>query len=198
MGASFEWCLRASPYNAENSFPRPELKFVLALTTPPDMIASIQKFFEQFIEPGTRQSDTGSEHALQIASAALLLEMMCMDNHLSDEERTAIAATLQLQFGLDASQYQALLTLAEQAAREATDYYQFTSLINKSCDAGQKIRIIENLWHVAMADGVLESNELHLMRKIADLLYVGHADYIAAKQRARASTGLAPVLSLQQ
>jgi len=43
---------------------------------------------------------------------------------------------------------------------------------------------------VAMADGHLDAHELHLMRKIADLLYVGHADYVAAKQRARLTTAL--------
>ena len=83
-----------------------------------------------------------------------------------------------------------LLDLAEQEARQASVYYQFTSLINKTCSADQKIRIIENMWQVAMADGHLDAHELHLMRKIADLLYVGHADYVAAKQRARQKTAL--------
>ena len=69
-------------------------------------------------------------------------------------------------------------------------YHQFTSLINKGFDADQKIRIVENLWFVAMSDGHLDAHETHLTRKIADLLYVGHADYIAAKQRARVSAGL--------
>ena len=72
----------------------------------------------------------------------------------------------------------------------ATDYFQFTSLINKQCSLEQKVRIVENMWHVAMSDGHISAHENHLMRKIADLLYVGHADYIAAKQRARQAAGL--------
>jgi uncharacterized tellurite resistance protein B-like protein len=154
------------------------------------MIASIKEFFSQVIEPGTRQNAPDSEHALQVATAALLLEMMRMDEHIAEEERAAIAVTLRREFGLDASEFDTLIALAEQEARQAHDYYQFTSLINKSCDATQKIRIVENLWHVAMADGHLDAHELHLMRKIADLLYVGHADYVAAKQRARATANL--------
>lgn len=156
------------------------------------MIASIQRFFSQFIEPGIQRDGdgTGGAQALQVATAALLLEMMRMDDRLDEAERTAIAATLREQFGLDAAQLDALVTLAEQEARQANDYYQFTSLINRSCDAGQKVRIVENLWRVAMADGHLSAHELHLMRKLADLLYVGHADYVAAKQRAREAAGL--------
>jgi len=153
------------------------------------MIASIKEFFSRFIEPGIASSVTGSS-SLQVATAALLLEMMRMDNQLKDEERQSIAGTLQAQFKLDARQIETLMTLADQEAREANDYYQFTSLINQHCDLPQKIQIIENLWHVAMIDGHLDAHELHLMRKLADLLYIGHADCVAAKQRARESSGL--------
>jgi uncharacterized tellurite resistance protein B-like protein len=154
------------------------------------MIASIQEFFSQFIEPGTRQDAAGSVPALQVATAALLLEMMRMDDHFAAAERVAIATTLRQQFGLDAGQLEQLLALAEQQAAQASDYYQFTSLINKTCSAAQKITIVENLWLVAMADGHLDAHELHLMRKLTDLLHVGHADNIAAKQRARLAANL--------
>ena len=157
------------------------------------MIASIKEFFNQFIEPGT-QPAAADEQALQIATAALLLEMMRMDDHIADEERVAIAAALRQQFGLDAAQLDALIALAEQEASQATGYYQFTALINKTCDATQKVRIVENLWRVAFADGHLDAHELHLMRKLADLLHVGNADYLAAKQRAREAAGVPPAV----
>jgi uncharacterized tellurite resistance protein B-like protein len=158
------------------------------------MIAAIKEFFVEFIEADPRQSEGERAQALQIATAALLLEMMHIDEHIAVEERAAIAEALRRQFGLDAAQFERLIALAEQQARQATDYFQFTSLINKTCDAAEKVTIIENLWRVAMADGRLDAHELHLMRKLADLLYVGHADYIAAKERARAAAGLPSAL----
>ena len=154
------------------------------------MIASITEFFSQFIEPETLQAAAKTEKGLQIATAALLLEMMRMDNQVALEERNAIAGSMRQLFGLELEQLETLLVLAEQEVSQASGYYQFTSLINKHCSADQKIRIIENLWYVAMSDGHLDAHEVHLMRKIADLLYVGHADYIAAKQRARQSANL--------
>ncbi|MDO8959830.1 MAG: TerB family tellurite resistance protein [Rhodocyclaceae bacterium] len=156
------------------------------------MIASIKEFFNQFIEPGTRPNEAGGAHALQIATAALLLEMMRMDGRIAAEERAAIGTVMCQQFAIDADQYATLIALAEREAQQASDYYQFTSLINKTCSAAQKNIIIENLWHVAMIDGHLDAHELHLMRKIADLLYVSHADYVAAKQRARNTARLPP------
>ncbi|MEW6164033.1 MAG: TerB family tellurite resistance protein [Pseudomonadota bacterium] len=156
------------------------------------MIAGIKEFFDRFIAPAAQAPGTDDERPLQVATAALLLEMMRMDDRIAVEERATIAAALAAQFGLEAGQIDALTALAEQEARAAHDYYQFTALINQRCDAGQKARIVENLWRVAMADGHLDAHELHLMRKLADLLHVGHADYVAAKQRARAATGLPP------
>lgn len=156
------------------------------------MMATIKQFFSRFIEPGMRAQVAESEHALQIATAALLLEMMRMDDRIHESERAAIGITLCREFGLTDAQYRTLIALAEQEAQDASGYYQFTALINRTCDAAQKARLIENLWRVAMADGHLDAHELHLMRKIADLLHVGHADYVAAKQRARAASKLPP------
>ncbi len=154
------------------------------------MIASIKNFFNQFIENAARKSETEHTKALQIATAALLLEMMRMDDKIADTERDSVAATLRRMFELDAEQLEILMDLAEQEARQASGYYQFTSLINKSFDAEQKTQLLENLWCVAMSDGHLDAHETHLMRKIASLLYVGHADYVAAKQGARQRTNL--------
>jgi uncharacterized tellurite resistance protein B-like protein len=154
------------------------------------MITSIKEYFSKFIEPGTRPDAVGGAHALQVATAALLLEMMRMDARLTAAEHDAIAATLRREFALGADELATLVALADQEARQAHGYHQFTALINRHCDAEQKARIVENLWHVAMVDGHLDAHELHLMRKLADLLHVGHADYVAAKQRARARANL--------
>jgi len=154
------------------------------------MIAGIKNFFNQFIENGARQSETEHRKALQIATAALLFEMMRMDDKIAAAERESVAATLLRMFDLNPEQLEILMDLAAQEARQASGYYQFTSLINKNFDAQQKTRLLENLWCVAMSDGHLDAHETHLMRKIASLLYVGHADYVAAKQRARQKANL--------
>lgn len=168
-----------------------EIEYPLA-TDPPllVMIAGLKEFFQQFIESDSPLAKSEGERALQIATATLLLEMMRIDDDVAEAERATVIATLRRQFALDAAEVDALVALAERQARESTGYYPFTSLINKHCDAAQKSRIVENLWMVAMADGRLDAHELHLMRKITDLLHVGHADNAAAKQRARIAMNL--------
>jgi len=73
--------------------------------------------------------------------------------------------------------------------RQATDYFQFTSLINRHFSMDQKIRVIELMWSVAWADDELSPHERHLMRKIIDLLHVPHGDAVAAQARVRAERG---------
>ena len=149
------------------------------------MIASIKKFFTEMIEPGASGSGAASQHALHVATAALLLEMMRMDSSVTAEETATVAKALQTQFGLAAAEVETLMALAAEEAQQATDYFQFTSLINKAFSAEQRIQVIEYLWQVAFADGHLDAHEQHFMSKIADLLYVPRSAYIAAKQRAR-------------
>jgi uncharacterized tellurite resistance protein B-like protein len=82
-----------------------------------------------------------------------------------------------------------LMALAEQEVAQATDLYQFTSLVNRHFTVAQKNRVVELMWQVAYADNHVHSHERHLIRKIADLLHVTHGDYLAAQARAKASSG---------
>jgi uncharacterized tellurite resistance protein B-like protein len=127
------------------------------------MLAGIRNFFTQMIEPGAKEPGAASQHALHLATAALLLEMMRMDSAVTAEETATVTKALQTRFGLGADEVETLMVLAADEARQATDYFQFTSLINKSFSAEQRVRIIEYLWQVAFADGHLDAHEQHFM-----------------------------------
>jgi uncharacterized tellurite resistance protein B-like protein len=74
-----------------------------------------------------------------------------------------------------------LWQLAQEEARSATSLFQFTSLINSSYGYPEKIRLLHHMWEVAWADGRVDRYEEHLIRKVADLLYLSHGDFIRAK-----------------
>ena len=71
------------------------------------------------------------------------------------------------------------------AARDATDWFEFTSHINSHFEIAAKVRMVELMWRVAYADGHLSDRERHPSRRIADLLHVPHGAYINAKIRAK-------------
>lgn len=145
------------------------------------MIDQLKLFFEKhlLLESPAKLS----EEQLKIASAVLFLEMMNIDNTAREPEQAMIASILQENFSLSGEQIRMLLDSAENSRQHATDYFQFTSLINKAYSLEQKIQLIESLWKIAFIDGVLDMHEEYLVRKIADLLYVPHADFIKAKNR---------------
>jgi uncharacterized tellurite resistance protein B-like protein len=145
------------------------------------MFNQIKLFFEQHL--ALSAPDDTSEEKLQIATVVLFLEMMYMDDKVDPKEQEIILSLIHQNFSLTAEQTDALIELAEQQRKQATDYFQFTSLINKEYSLEQKVRLIESLWKIAFIDGVLDMNEEYLVRKIADLIHVPHTAFIMAKNR---------------
>ena len=149
------------------------------------MVNTIKQFFEKYAKPSSEDSDTISEHALQIATAALLVEMMRADANISAEEKEKVSDTMCKKFNITSEEATALIELAHDKVWEATGYFEFTSLMNKGFSHEQKIKVIEHLWEIAYADGILDKHEEYMVRKIADLIYVSHKDFINAKLRVK-------------
>lgn len=152
------------------------------------MLAAIKRFFDSQI--AAQITDTGSaDHALHLASAALLLEVTRADHEIKGEERDSVSRAMEQLFGLSRTEVTALLDLAEREIEQSADLFQFTSLVHQSFTLEQKIKVVELLWRVVFADGVTDKYEEATVRKIADLLYVSHPDFIAAKHRAQEQRG---------
>ncbi len=149
------------------------------------MINTIKQFFEKNIQTSPEASEEISEHSLQLATAALLIEMMRADAETSSQEQNAITDTIREKFHLSMEETETILRLAEEEISRATGYFEFTSLINKGYTYEQKIKVVEHLWEIAFSDAVLDKYEEHMVRKIADLIHVSHKDFIGAKLRIR-------------
>ncbi len=145
------------------------------------MLSKLKSFFDDYLAPSQQQDP---EHATQLATAVLLVELSRADAEVAGSEQRAVARTLKSRFDLSEGEVDGLLTLADEAADEATSLFQFTRLLNDHFSAEQKIQVVEMLWQVAYSDGRLDVHEDHTIRKIADLLYVPHPAFIKAKHRA--------------
>jgi len=149
------------------------------------MIDRIKQFFCAPMDPA-EGSAGDTERRLRLATAALLLEVTRADFSIDAEERAAVVELLQRQFQLTEEELTTLVALAEAELQESISLYQFTRLINDNYSEQQKIALIECMWRVAFADGVLDKYEDHLIRTIADLIYVPHAQFIRTKLRVQA------------
>lgn len=148
------------------------------------MLSSIRAFFDGFLQDAGNDA-RNEEERLQLACAALLVEISAADQHTGAEEKQALSTILQHTFALPPEQVEILWQLAAQESRDATSLYQFTSLINSHYGYQQKTALLSHLWQVAYADGRIDRYEEHLIRRIADLLHLSHGDFIRAKLAAK-------------
>jgi uncharacterized tellurite resistance protein B-like protein len=157
------------------------------------MLSPFKALLTQFFMPVDGRSERDETRSLQLATAALLAEVMRSDANVTDGERAATLSALRRQFGLSDSELTSLMAQAEHTAKTTNDYFQFTSAMNDQFTQPQKIQVVELMWQVAYADGHIDANENHLISKIAGLLHVTHGEYIAAKMHAKeaAETGAA-------
>lgn len=125
----------------------------------------------------------------QIAVAALLVEAARMDDHFEIAERRVIERLLTERFALSAEETARLLEAAERALKQSSQLFRFTHLA-KQMPPADRVGLIEMLWEVAYADGVLDANEDALLRKIAGLIYVPDRDRGEARKRVLRRLGI--------
>jgi len=142
------------------------------------VLDAIKSFFTTELATDNNEND---HCKIQLAAAALLIELSRADFQRAPEEQQAIETALQKSFKLSDEQLAKLIDLAEQENRDATSLYQFTNLIKDEYSLEQRFQLVKMLWQVAMADGELSKYEDHLIRKIAELIYLPHSQFIQAK-----------------
>lgn len=149
------------------------------------MLNTLKDLWDALTGPVAEDSPQAQAHALQLATAVLLVEVMRSDATLQASEREAVLAALTQRFSLTPDELARLLELAQHTAKDAYDYHRFTNRINDHFSHPQKVAMVESLWRVAYADGHLDAHEQHAISKIAGLLHVTHGEYIAAKLHAQ-------------
>ena len=128
----------------------------------------------------------GAGDDLKLAVAALLVEAGRMDDVFGADERAAIESLLTRRFELSEDDIAALVDAAQRKVESSAQYFPYTSRITRELECEQRAEIIEMLWRVAYADGVLDPQEDMLIRQIAGLIHVPDRERGLARQRALA------------
>ena len=144
------------------------------------MLNQLKKIF------GEEAGDEGrSEEEIRLAAAARLVEVARADHQQDSAEEAAMAALLVNTLGIDPEAVDTLMKEARQKVEEATSLFEFTRLINEHYSIEEKRSLVQSMWQVAFADASLDKYEEHVIRRVAELIYLPHPDFIAAKLEAR-------------
>lgn len=132
---------------------------------------------------GDETPGTDPEEERRAVTAALLVQAALMDGEFAESERETISNILVNEFSLESTDVSGLIEEAETAVHGSSQLFGFTRVADGQLDHDQRIDLIEMLWRVVYADGVVHDFESNLMRRIAGLLHVSDRDSAHARQR---------------
>ena len=123
------------------------------------------------------------EDEMILSICVLLIEVSKSDDDYDDSEKAKIIDLLEKQFSLNHDQINMLMKMADKKNNEIVSLYELTANINKEYTYSEKKNVIKMLWDIAYSDGRIDKYEDSTIRKISDLLYIKHSDFIKAKLR---------------
>ena len=142
-------------------------------------------FFKKIFKTEESEKPTIDDKTSTKACIALLLETSMADEVLDESELQTLKNTLQKDFQIDEDEIDELINLAKENVQDSTSLYEFTRDINDNFDAIERVKLIESMWKIAYADGNIDKYEEHIIRKVSNLIYVAHSDFIKAKLSAK-------------
>ena len=137
------------------------------------------KSFLKLFEDSHKQNEPA--YTVELATAALLSEIVNADNQVTETEREEYEKQLRKHVNVDDDAMALLLKRGQETADDAIDLVHFTQVLNKHCNADERVRVVKSLWSIAYADESLAPLEESTIRQIADLLYVPHSQSIKTK-----------------
>ncbi len=151
------------------------------------MIKTLTTWFNSEVEGNPKDANG---HPLELATAALMMEVARADFDRSSEEIDLILQQLSERLHLSDAEISNLVALAEETSEEAHDLYSFTRILSDAFTYVEKKKLVVDLWEIALADTNIDPQEDHLIRRIAGLLSVDHSDLMHARAQAKAKTDL--------
>ena len=146
------------------------------------MLKSIQNIFKRKENESAVDS---KKSELELTYASLLIEVINSDNKFDDRERDKLLEILSSKLDIHKEELDNFTQLAQKQSEDSTSLYEFTREINDQYDYEEKVSLITDLWGIAYSDGKLDKYEDYVIRKIADLIYVSHADFIKSKLKVK-------------
>ena len=145
----------------------------------------INKLAKLFFKKNNHQEDQDINMLTRVASVALLIEMCKADNNIDPKEINLIIKIAKKNFNISDYEAELLIEQATEENKNSISLYEFTNLINQKFERKNKYILIRNIWEVAYSDNLIDPHEEYLIRKISDLIYVSHNDFIKAKFEAK-------------
>ena len=137
------------------------------------------KFFKNLFKAKEIEQET-KDNSIQKSICSLMIEVAYSDNQLDESELKAMAHSLS-KLDIQEEEIQEIVDATLAKSKESISFYEHTRILNDQLDYDQKKEVLNSVWAIAFADGEMDKHEEHLIRRIAELLYLNHKDFINTK-----------------
>lgn len=148
-----------------------------------------ESFLESILERirgRTAPDPAESARLVVLAAATLMFEVAWADHDISDGELDLLRRALNDQFGLTGAELDAIIAESRSHQEQSVGLQAFTRTLVEAWDEAERFDLLVLLWRLALSDAHLDRFEEHMIRRIAELLYLSHSRFIEAKRVARA------------
>lgn len=135
------------------------------------------------------ENPRGQDTQLDTIAAALIFEVIRADGTIDDFEMQSLADILKHDFTIDKDELDAMLDEAKEVSDQTISLQHLTSKINQQWSNEERQNLLVHLWRIAMADDHIDTHERHIIRRIANLLYLTESQIYSAKEQAKENPG---------
>tara|TARA_B100000902_G_scaffold13586_1_gene16526 strand:+ start:369 stop:800 length:432 start_codon:yes stop_codon:yes gene_type:complete len=118
---------------------------------------------------------------INLACAIILLEVSYSDFEIKDTEVEKMLKFFETDLNLSKEKSLWLHKEAQKLHRDTNCLRKYIKLINDTYSKEEKINLINIAWKIARADNEIDKYEEHRIRKISELLYLNHSEFIKEK-----------------
>ena len=144
----------------------------------------MKNFFKGFFNKPISQEPETSNSVL-LSAISLMIEVSLADEIMDISELETLKKVLLNEFEVKENDLENLISDAKKNQNSSTSLYEFTRKINDEYEFDDKKNLILSMWKIAYADGNIDKYEEYVIRKVSDLIYISHPDFIKSKQKAK-------------
>ena len=144
----------------------------------------MKNFFSKFFN---KQEVIEEKEVDKVVSAciSLMIEVSLADQSIDESEIESLKKTLSNKFNIEEAQISSLISAGKESQEESTSLYEFTRVIYDDFSFEEKYDLIKSMWEIAFADGNVDKYEEYVIRKVSDLIYISHEEFIKAKMEVK-------------
>ncbi len=121
------------------------------------------------------------DHLMLISG--ILVETAAIDGKVDNSEHSKIIKSLIYFFQVSEDKISHIVKKCLERTNEPNSLHYFTSRINKEFEYERKIKLLEIMWEIVLADGKIHDYESNMIRRLSGLLYISDVDSGNAKKR---------------